>query len=283
MPGRCQKDRDRYRQRFRPSCAWRDGARVPRTGFVVALEGASGVGKSTLARRLARARGWEFLPEAFARLTPPPSLRYRSLSELLAIEERLLREERRRYRVARTSARRGWVVIADTGFLGPLTYTAGLVARGFVGAGAWPRVRRLAERIGAEGQLGLPDAVVYLRAPSRVRRGRAARDPRAHPPGLDRRHEAVAEFERAFYRRYYRPLAPQGFRYASAVGRVDRVVARLDALARELRRRAPARRPGLNDFVEALDRALAAGRRARSRAPAATVKKTARSGRDPSR
>ena len=173
---------------------------MPRHGWVVAIEGPSGAGKSTLTRVLARSHEWVRLPEAFDRLRPRPALAFNTPDELLRIEEVLLGEECRRYQDALRKRAQGRTVVTDTGFLGPATYTAGLVALGL----APPRVLRtlLSGRgPGSRGSWGaLPDLLVYLEVPAPIRRGRAVQDPRRHPAALIRRHEAVGRVERAFYR-----------------------------------------------------------------------------------
>ena len=110
-------------------------------GRLVALEGGSASGKSTLVTAAARTFGWRPLAEAFDRLDPAPSLDFDSPRELLRLEATLLAEEVRRYHEARRLTERGATVLADTGFLGPLTYTLGLVERGRAPASVAPRQR----------------------------------------------------------------------------------------------------------------------------------------------
>src|SRR5579863_7292459 len=100
------------------------GPGLPR---IVALEGTSGVGKSRVARALALpGSGTVLLPEAYDRLDPAPSLAVPDRRALWGVEARLLRAEVGRYREALRWRGQGRVVIADTGFLGPLTYSVGM-------------------------------------------------------------------------------------------------------------------------------------------------------------
>lgn len=167
-----------------------------RHGRIVALEGPSAAGKSTLAAALGRRPGWVALAEAFDRLEPRPSLRFRTERELLALERRLLAEEARRWDAARAIAAGGRHVVADTGFLGPWSYTAALYALGLASAAVFREVDRRTRVLAAAGRLGFPDLTVLL-APSRPQlRARARADPARHPQELRARHWAVAEQER---------------------------------------------------------------------------------------
>ncbi|HXY47532.1 MAG TPA: AAA family ATPase [Thermoplasmata archaeon] len=169
-------------------------------GRIIAIEGPSGAGKTTVVRAAARRLGWVPLPEAFDRLVRRPNLAFRTDRELLRIERALLREERRRYREALRLRRNGRIVIADTGFLGPLTYTAGLAALGETSPSVLSSLLKVAAPKRGTESWGVPDLIVYLNVSARARRRRAAGDPRRHPIGLDRRHEDVGRVEREFYR-----------------------------------------------------------------------------------
>lgn len=169
-------------------------------GRVVAVEGASAAGKTTLVSRLAPLAGWTGLPEAWVLIAPRPDLDFHSERELLRLELKLLEEEARRYRVARESAKRGATVLADTGFLGPLTYTAGLVALGRAPKAVAKILASETRRLAADGRWGLPDGILYLDVGRKERDRRAALDPAGHPEGLYARHARVGELERALWR-----------------------------------------------------------------------------------
>lgn len=162
---------------------------------VVALTGPSGAGKSTVTRALASEPGWVALDEAFYRLKPRPSLRFRSQRGLLALERRLLAEEGRRFREARELARRGRTVVADTAFLDPATYTAGLLLLGLASPGTFAATLRAAEGEVRAGRLGVPDLTVRLAVPPATRRHRTELDPQGHPRAFRARHEAVGRVE----------------------------------------------------------------------------------------
>lgn len=187
---------------------------APGCAIVIALEGISGAGKSSVAARAAAAFGWVPLAEAYDRLDPRPGLDPRSPRALAALETVLLREEARRWSAARSLVEDGATVVADTGFLGPLSYTAALAE---LGAAPPALVRRLSARargLVARGAWGLPDAVVYLETSGAVRARRVRRDPLRHPPALAARHEAAGRIER----RYLLERLP-----AALPGRVRRV------------------------------------------------------------
>jgi hypothetical protein len=194
-------------------------------GSVVAVEGASGAGKTTVTEAIAELTGWTPLPEAYRRLSPAPRLDFSSPAELSALEERLLREDARRYSEARARARAGETVIADTGFLGPLTYTWALVALGLTATSTIPPLLELARAMGARGEWGLADAYVYLDTGFAVRGPRALADPVGHPPDLVSRHQDVGELELGFYRDRFAPLLGDQFVRVSGDG-PGRAVAR---------------------------------------------------------
>lgn len=228
-------------------------------GRLVALEGPSGIGKSTTARLLHERQGWGMLAEAFDRLQPPPSLEFGSVAELVAIEERLLDEECRRFREARGRCRRGEDVVADTGFLGPLTYTAGLVALGRSPPSALSTVRAAVEARLARGELGGPDGTIYLElTPSELRR-RSSTDPHGLPEALAARHRAVARFER---RSYFEALArrwPGRVVILPASADPPTLAQRAGAIAAGFPRREPTREglTGIVDLVVACARSSA--------------------------
>ena len=199
-------------------------------GRIIAIEGPSGAGKTTVVRAAARRLGWVPLPEAFDRLGRRLSLEFQNDRELLRIERALLREEQRRYREALELRRSGRTVIADTGFLGPLTYTAGLAALGRTSPSTLSTLLRGADPTRRRAPWAIPDLIIYLDLSARARRQRAAQDRRRHPTGLDRRHEAVGRVEREFYRDLAARSPSRRIRFL----RADRPAAALAARLRDL-------------------------------------------------
>ena len=204
--------------------------RMASDGRIIAIEGPSGAGKTTLVRKAAQRLGWVPLLEAFDRLDPPPNLVFRDDRELLRTERALLQEEQRRYREALRLRRNGRIVIADTGFLGPLTYTAGLAVLGKTSPSMVSTLLKIAAPKRRADPWGVPDLIVYLDVPARTRRRRAAKDPRRHPIELDRRHEEVGRVEREFYR----DLADRSVSPMIRFLRAERAPAALAARLRDL-------------------------------------------------
>ncbi len=237
-------------------------------GRLIALEGPSAVGKTRVAEALAARLGGRLVPEAFRRLTPPPSLRLTGRGPLLRLERRLLAEEMRRYREAERGRRRGDTVVLDTGFLGPLTYAIGLTQMDPRCDVTAPLLRELARRSRA-GALRLPDLTVYLNAPRTELARRARSDPRGHPPALVRRHWAVARTEGTLWRALARRLPSGRVRFVRARGSPSRLAQRIaSALARF-----PPPPPGPGELGPLL--------RALERSAPATVKSRGRSARPP--
>ena len=166
---------------------------------IVAIEGLSGAGKSRLLEELHDHTGWPVLEEAWRRLRPRPSLEFRSAEELLALELRLLRGEARRYRSALGYARRGAPVLCDTGFLGPVTYSAGLARLGLAPIGVARTLAEEASGLAHRGRWGLADLHLYLDTPTALARRRAARSATAHPAAWRERHLAVGRWERSLW------------------------------------------------------------------------------------
>ncbi len=212
-------------------------------GAVVAVEGPSGAGKSRAVAGAARRLDAVVLAEAYDRLRPPPPLVWRGPAELLRLERRLLREEARRYREARALAAGGRLVLADTGFLGPLTYVLGLATLRRAPPAVLDALRRDAAALAADGRWGTPDAVVYLQTPERERTRRAAGDPRGHPAALRARHRAVGRVERRFYRTRLAPRYGRRWRVVSGRGPPAAVATRVARAARRVAAAAARRRP----------------------------------------
>lgn len=179
-----------------------------RRGRMIAVEGPSGVGKSTTSRALARALGAPRIAEAIDRLAPPPSLVFRGAEALSDLEVTLLQEERRRFRDAETIGRTGIPVVLDTGFLGPVSYAAGLVGFDPTLRPALERTAREARRLVRSGRLGLPDVTVYLDLAAGQVARQIAGDLRRHPRALRERHARVAAWERRLWLERFRAIAP---------------------------------------------------------------------------
>jgi hypothetical protein len=242
-------------------------------GRLVALEGPSAVGKTTLGREVARGSEWVVLPEAASLARPAIDLEFRTPAEFAAIERRLLAAERRRSRAARRLRAQGVDVLLDTASLGPATYSLG-VGR------ADPNYAVVASRvIGAvlqdlrDGRLSLPDLVIYLEAsdPSLRRRARSAPD--SHPERLVGRHWRVGTVERAFWSALA-AIDPQSVRFVPATGPLTASAARLGAALR-------ARPAGVS--LDAVVRELSDGRAGLAAPRNVTLKKGASSRRPPRR
>jgi hypothetical protein len=168
-------------------------------GRIVALEGPSAVGKTTISRLLASRSDWVVLGEASVRLRPRPSLRFVDPTELVRLERRLLVEERRRCRAAERLRRDGIDVLLDTAPVGPATYSLGLAKLDPAYNGAAAEIAELVIEDLRTGRLAAPQQVLYISASDRTLRRRAASSRADHPEGLAARHRAVGRFERAFW------------------------------------------------------------------------------------
>jgi hypothetical protein len=264
-----------------PSSAGRGGGRTARPR-VVAVEGPSAAGKSSVVARVAAAEDWLPLAEATDRLGATVDLRYRSAAELARLERRLLDEEALRWATARTWVRRGRTVVADTGFLGPLTYTWGLVEAGLTPARTLGPLLRRARSLADRHLWGLADLTIYLAVGEGTRRRRARADPARHPADLYARHEVVARREREFYLTEWPRVDPGRVRPVRADAPVAAVARRVARVARRLPRRAsPDAR--LERLLAALARPAVPERPRRRGSAAATVKKTTGRPLDPRR
>jgi thymidylate kinase len=201
-------------------------------GRTIALEGPSGVGKSTLARALAHALGADLLKEAYDLITPQPSLSFTDPAELERLERRLLFVEIERYRRAEIARHAGRTVVLDTGYLGPLTYTSGLARRDPVYAPVLDRLALEVEARVATRSLGLPSVVLYLDLDGRSLARRLSASPDTHPAPWRERHRAVARWERRLWTREFARVAPGRLCVVAADGSPEEVVRRLlDALS----------------------------------------------------
>jgi hypothetical protein len=168
-------------------------------GRLVALEGPSAVGKSTVGREAAAGSDWVFLPEASVLLRPAPDLDFHTPAQLAKVEQRLLGAERRRAHAVARLRDDGVDVLLDTASIGPATYSLA-VAR------LWPEYRAVAASVLATvatdlraGRLQFPDEVVYLDAPPATLRRRASEARGTHPAHLLARHWTVGAVERSFW------------------------------------------------------------------------------------
>jgi thymidylate kinase len=196
---------------------------------LLAFEGPSGVGKTTLSRLLSDQLNWPLIPEAYGRLRPPKTLTFRTASELWRIEARLIEEDCRRYAEARRLRRTDSGVILDTDFLGPLTYSWGIAARMDAKFDIVEKVRRRLIEAQARREWGLADLYVYLDAPAALVAKRAASSPADHPTGLQERHEKVGQAERILFQDRLSRLLPGRVITLRARDRPERLLERLVA------------------------------------------------------
>ena len=235
---------------------------------LIAIEGPTGVGKSRLALALSeRIPGAIRLPEAYDRLSRPPSLEVPDREELLFVERRLFREELRRYRDARRARSEGRTVIADTGFLGPLTYSIGLARLDPARDVAAPMAAAM-RRAAVLHTLGMPDLTLHLGAPASALRGRILGDPTGHPEPLATRHLRVGRTEAQLWNGPIARVLGARYRPVSARGPEDQV--ELRALERIDRStvQPPLRPAEASELLEAVVDALGV--------PSVTVKKRGR-------
>jgi hypothetical protein len=232
---------------------------MARRGRLIAVEGGSASGKSALVRAASHTLGWRPLPEAFDRLDPAPSLDFGSSAELLRLEATLLAEEVHRYAEARRLCGHGVTVLADTGFLGPLTYTLGLVEHRLAPRSIADDLARSARALVNAGQLGIPDLTVYLRTTAAERAHRARAGARSHPSELFRRHEAVGKVERRLFERDFMAAVPDRVRILRADASPSVLVRRLGGMVE----RAGSNRASRPDALAVIARLRGSGRRGR--------------------
>jgi len=206
-----------------------------RPGVLIAVEGGSASGKTTLVRLACHQFGWRPLAEAVDRLDPAPSLDFGSSGELLRLEATLLAEEVHRFAEARRLCERGATVLADTGFLGPLTYTLGLAELRLAPRSIANDLTRSVRALVSAGRLGIPDLTVYLRTTAAERRRRAKAGAPRHPRGLFRRHEAVGTVERRLLEQVFRGAVPDRFRTLRADSSASVLARRLGVIVEAAR------------------------------------------------
>jgi thymidylate kinase len=203
---------------------------------VIAIEGLSGSGKTTVVRALSRLPGIKTVSEAYDRFPRRPSLYFDTPDELLRLELRLLAEDTRRYTESRRAERSVTQVVTDTDFLGTLTYVRGLAteidARWNVLAPLLQRARTELER----GSWGLADRYLYLTLPPDQALARATGAPTTHPEPLRDRHHRVGLSEREFYLRRLPVLLPDRVESVAATGTAEAIVSEI---RRRLLRTAP--------------------------------------------
>ncbi len=176
------------------------------SGGIVAVEGPSASGKSAASRAAGTLADGVTIVEAYVRLGRRVSLRYRSPTDLVRIERRLFREDLRRGQEAVQWSRRGRTVYLDTGVLGTITYTWGLVRLRRAPERALTALSASVERAARNGRAGLPDRTAYIDTPAPMRRRRAMRDLEGHPAALRALHERVGAVERELWLDRWRAL-----------------------------------------------------------------------------
>jgi len=199
-----------------------------RVGPTIALEGPSGVGKSTIAAALARRLDAELLNEAYDLIEPLPSLSFSGPAELERLERTLLGIEAERFVRSERARREGRTVVLDTGVFGPLTYTSGLARIDPRYSGVLRRLAELARRRVRAGSLGLPSVTLYLDLGEPALARRLAGSPRTHPAVWQERHRAVGRWERRLWTWVYPRIAPGHLAVVRAGGSPSQVLDRLE-------------------------------------------------------
>lgn len=222
-----------------------------RLGWVVAIEGPSGAGKSRLCRALAPRLSAAVVPEAYAELAHRPDLQGRGPLGWEPTELALLAQEQRRFVRAERERRRGGRLLLDTGYSGPLAYSAGLVGLGLAPPSLLRRLERELRRAARRGRWGWPDLTVYLDVPPALAARRAHGDPAGHPKSLIARHGAVARAERRIARRLAEQR-PDRFRVVRPPSAFPAAVRWLEAYIHRRLRRRPGRRPGVGLLLRAV-------------------------------
>lgn len=236
-------------------------------GRIVALEGVSGVGKTTLMAGLSARVSAVALPEAFDRLGRSVPLEFTDERSLSRIERLLLEEEARRYALARRETARGFHVVADTGFLGPLTYTLGLGTDVPFAPRVATRLLARARQLGAGARWGIPDVTLVLDVSRRTaeRRARGAPD---HDEPLRARHLEVGQRELNLWRTKLAPTVRGRVRWVSARGSKGTVVSRVAGEWKRLVQVGPASATEAKRLLRAYESVLSATVKKRTRPPA---------------
>ena len=187
--------------------------------LVIALEGVSGAGKTTVAAALAERLGGRVIPEAYERLGRTPSLAYDSPEALGHLEHALLSEEAARFAEAEHRRANGASVVLDTSYLGPLTYSWGLREVDGATPDLVASLVRKARELLDHNALGLPDLTLYLDVPEELATTRAGEASRDHPAELRERHRQVGRYERILYEREFPRTLPGRFAVIAGEGR----------------------------------------------------------------
>jgi len=190
---------------------------MPRPGsggpspLVLAVEGVSGAGKSTVAAALAKRLGGHVVTEAYDRLDRGLSLDYDSPEALRRLELALLEEESARFAEAERRRAERTPVVLDTGYLGPLTYSWGLREIDGASPELVAELVAKARDLLDHSALGLPDLTLYLDVPEALAAVRENQDPKGHPAELRERHRKVGRYERILYEREFPRTLPGRF------------------------------------------------------------------------
>ena len=186
--------------------------------LVVAIEGASGAGKSAVSAELAGLLGASLVREAYDRIGRMVSLEVRSRADLADLERALLDAEGRRWvEIGRLRAS-GHAVVLDTSTVGPITYSWGLREAIQPEWDVAPDLARRARHEISAQRWGLADLTLYLDVPEGIAADRAARAPETHDPAFAERHRLVGRFERLLYTREFPRRFPGRFGVVAGEG-----------------------------------------------------------------
>lgn len=217
-------------------------ARRAARGLVVAVEGVSGAGKSSLLRALGERPQIRIVEEAWDRLRPRPSLSFGSPRALLGLELRLLEEDRRRWKEAIAAASTGCDVLCDTDFLGPALYTAALARADPSLVPVALEIVRRTEAARRQVRWGVADLYVYLDTPPRIANSRVRKSSGSHPARWRERHAQAGAIERTFWLGWLPALLPGRVRVLDGRASTAALVRRLRGQLEQVR--STRRRPG---------------------------------------